>query len=67
MNIKPAEVKEQVKAFLSHELAGKWFLIFDNADDMEMWPREARLRRHLRTFSPRVKIVICCLLRITES
>ncbi|BCR98590.1 uncharacterized protein AKAW2_40273A [Aspergillus luchuensis] len=35
--IKPAEVKEKVKAYLSLESAGKWLVIFDNADDMGMW------------------------------
>ncbi|KAL2859115.1 P-loop containing nucleoside triphosphate hydrolase protein [Aspergillus lucknowensis] len=35
--VKPAEAKERVKAYLSQGGAGKWFLVFDNADDMEMW------------------------------
>ncbi|KAL2822076.1 hypothetical protein BJX63DRAFT_417851 [Aspergillus granulosus] len=34
---KPAEVKEHVKAYLSHTENQKWLLIFDNADDMDMW------------------------------
>ncbi|GFF37577.1 G. violaceus kinesin [Aspergillus udagawae] len=34
---KPAEVKEQVKAYLSQQSTANWLLIFDNADDMEMW------------------------------
>ncbi|RHZ65358.1 uncharacterized protein CDV56_109374 [Aspergillus thermomutatus] len=34
---KPAEVKEQVKAYLSQESTAKWLFIFDNADDLEMW------------------------------
>ncbi|KAB8075089.1 violaceus kinesin [Aspergillus leporis] len=34
---KPAEAKEQVKTCLSQEGAGKWLLIFDNADNMDMW------------------------------
>ncbi|KAL4965066.1 purine and uridine phosphorylase [Aspergillus stella-maris] len=34
---KPADVKEQVQTYLSSERAGKWLLIFDNADDTEMW------------------------------
>jgi tetratricopeptide (TPR) repeat protein len=37
--IDPAEVKERVKRFLSQGTAGKWLLIFDNADDMEMWTK----------------------------
>ncbi|KAL4744225.1 nucleoside phosphorylase domain-containing protein [Aspergillus terricola var. indicus] len=35
--VKPAEVKEQIKLYLSSERAGKWLLILDNADDAEMW------------------------------
>lgn len=35
-DVKPTEVKEQVKTYLSSEGAGKWLLIFDNADDMDM-------------------------------
>ncbi|KAB8270025.1 purine and uridine phosphorylase [Aspergillus minisclerotigenes] len=38
--VKPAEVKEKVKAYLSQESAGKWLLIFDNADDIEMWSED---------------------------
>ncbi|KAJ0422358.1 hypothetical protein BJY00DRAFT_311079 [Aspergillus carlsbadensis] len=33
----PAEVKQRLKAYLSSERAGRWLLIFDNADDAEMW------------------------------
>ncbi|KAF7170283.1 hypothetical protein CNMCM5623_002744 [Aspergillus felis] len=36
-DLKPAEVKQQVKAYLSQESTPRWLLIFDNADDMEMW------------------------------
>ena len=36
-DVKPAEVKEQIKTYLSSETAGKWLLIFDNADDVDMW------------------------------
>ncbi|KAB8240063.1 purine and uridine phosphorylase [Aspergillus flavus] len=39
-DIKPAEVKEKVKAYLGQESAGKWLLLFDNADDMEMWSQD---------------------------
>jgi nucleoside phosphorylase/tetratricopeptide (TPR) repeat protein len=34
---KPAEVKQQVKVYLSQGSTARWLLIFDNADDMEMW------------------------------
>jgi tetratricopeptide (TPR) repeat protein len=36
-HVNTAAVKEQVKAYLSHESSGKWLLVYDNADDMEMW------------------------------
>ncbi|KAL4978738.1 purine and uridine phosphorylase [Aspergillus desertorum] len=36
-DMKPAEVKEQIQTYLSSERAGKWLLIFDNADDTDMW------------------------------
>ncbi|KAJ5494608.1 Tetratricopeptide-like helical [Penicillium fimorum] len=36
-NAEPAKAKEQVKFHLSQASAGKWLLVFDNADDMEMW------------------------------
>ncbi|PIG85932.1 kinesin light chain [Aspergillus arachidicola] len=36
-DVKPAEAKEQIKIYLGSERAGKWLLIFDNADDSEMW------------------------------
>ncbi|CRG92730.1 hypothetical protein PISL3812_09796 [Talaromyces islandicus] len=36
-DVNPAEVKEQVKIYLSSERAGKWLLVFDNADDAEIW------------------------------
>ncbi|GFF58626.1 LOW QUALITY PROTEIN: hypothetical protein IFM46972_11160 [Aspergillus udagawae] len=34
---KAAEAKKQIKIYLSSKHAGKWLLIFDNADDTEMW------------------------------
>ncbi|KAL3705406.1 hypothetical protein TMatcc_009078 [Talaromyces marneffei ATCC 18224] len=33
----PADVKMRVQSYLSHERAGRWLLICDNADDMDMW------------------------------
>ncbi|KAL2841134.1 hypothetical protein BJY01DRAFT_257138 [Aspergillus pseudoustus] len=33
----PKQAKEQVKAYFSSDRAGRWLLIFDNADDPEMW------------------------------
>ncbi|KAL5043112.1 hypothetical protein BDW71DRAFT_210570 [Aspergillus fruticulosus] len=35
--VKPANVKERIKTYLSSERAGKWLLVFDNAHDTEMW------------------------------
>lgn len=37
IEVNAAEVKSQVKSYLSQKSAGNWLLIFDNADDMEMW------------------------------
>ncbi|KAE8413586.1 hypothetical protein BDV36DRAFT_27700 [Aspergillus pseudocaelatus] len=36
-DVKPGEVKEQIKKYLTSKRAGNWLLIFDNADDYEMW------------------------------
>jgi hypothetical protein len=36
-NIKPAEIKERVKAYLSQEIMARWLLLADNADDVDMW------------------------------
>ncbi|KAB8253910.1 hypothetical protein BDV32DRAFT_143349 [Aspergillus pseudonomiae] len=52
-DIKPAEVKEKVKAYLSQESAGKWLLLFDNADDMEMWSQDNTNNPVLADFLPR--------------
>ncbi|KAL4985433.1 violaceus kinesin [Aspergillus falconensis] len=35
--LKPGEAKDRVKSYLSQGSSGKWLLIFDNADDMDMW------------------------------
>ncbi|KAH8703588.1 putative kinesin light chain [Talaromyces proteolyticus] len=35
--VDPAEVKNQVNAYLNQKSARKWLLIFDNADDVDMW------------------------------
>lgn len=37
-DVNPAQVNAQIKTYLSSERAGKWLLIFDNADDMDMRP-----------------------------
>ncbi|KAA8641429.1 uncharacterized protein ATNIH1004_001894 [Aspergillus tanneri] len=36
-DVKALEVKKQIKIYLTSKRAGKWLLIFDNADDTEMW------------------------------
>ncbi|KAH8705621.1 P-loop containing nucleoside triphosphate hydrolase protein [Talaromyces proteolyticus] len=37
LNVSPADVKTRVKSHLSQEDAGKWLLIYDNADDLDLW------------------------------
>ena len=34
---KPVAMKEQIKGYFSSSRAGRWLLIFDNADDAETW------------------------------
>ncbi|BCR98168.1 uncharacterized protein AKAW2_31487A [Aspergillus luchuensis] len=51
-DIKPAEVKGKVKAYLSEESAGKWLVIFDNADDMGMWSTNNTTDTVLTDFLP---------------
>ncbi|RDH13945.1 TPR-like protein [Aspergillus niger ATCC 13496] len=51
-DIKPAEVKGKVKAYLSEESAGKWLVIFDNADDMGMWSTNDTTDTVLTDFLP---------------
>ncbi|KAH8692117.1 putative kinesin [Talaromyces proteolyticus] len=36
-DVSPADVKMRVKIHLSHENAGNWLLICDNADDTDLW------------------------------
>ncbi|KAL4919134.1 hypothetical protein BDW62DRAFT_209875 [Aspergillus aurantiobrunneus] len=51
-DVKTAEVKEQVKLYLSTECAGKWLLIFDNADDTDMWLATSDIAPALEDFIP---------------
>jgi tetratricopeptide (TPR) repeat protein len=37
--VKATEAKGKLKAHLSQKEAGKWLLIFDNADSLDMWSR----------------------------
>ena len=38
----PADAKQLVQRHLSEQSTGKWFLIIDNIDDMELWKNELR-------------------------
>ncbi|THC88361.1 hypothetical protein EYZ11_012192 [Aspergillus tanneri] len=51
-DINPEEIKEKVKAYLSQESAGKWLLLFDNADDVEMWGKNNTNELVLTDFLP---------------
>ncbi|OCL00243.1 FabD/lysophospholipase-like protein [Cenococcum geophilum 1.58] len=48
-----ADIQKHVQQFLSKESSGKWLLIFDNADDIDLWtgnagnPTGSRLIDHL--------------------
>lgn len=52
-DIEPAKIKEQVKAHLSQDIAGKWLMIYDNADDMELWTKGSTIAPPLKNFLPR--------------
>ncbi|KAB8072454.1 violaceus kinesin [Aspergillus leporis] len=52
-HIEPAEVKEQVQTCLSQGAAGNWLLIFDNADDMEMWTKGGKTATPLKNILPK--------------
>ena len=42
INDQRADAKKLVQNHLSQETAGRWLLIFDNADDIEMWIKKDR-------------------------
>ncbi|PKY04544.1 violaceus kinesin [Aspergillus campestris IBT 28561] len=50
--ISPAEVKEKVKTYLSQDSSGKWLLLFDNADNLEMWSKDNKNESVLTDFLP---------------
>ncbi|KAJ6028611.1 Tetratricopeptide-like helical [Penicillium herquei] len=52
-NTEPTKVKEKVKAHLSQESVAKWLLIFDNADDTEMWIEGSSTTPPLKNILPR--------------
>jgi tetratricopeptide (TPR) repeat protein/nucleoside phosphorylase len=51
--VKPTEVKNSVKSYLSQKTAGNWLLFFDNADDMDMWVESSTGTPALTEFLPR--------------
>ncbi|KAH8700497.1 hypothetical protein BGW36DRAFT_447111 [Talaromyces proteolyticus] len=51
-DIHPANVKMRVKAHLSNEKAGQWLLIYDNADDTNMWFSDNGTTTGLKSFLP---------------
>ncbi|KAL2782354.1 purine and uridine phosphorylase [Aspergillus keveii] len=53
LDVKLADAKEQVKLYLSSERAEKWLLVFDNADDTEMWLSANDTTPALEDFLPR--------------
>ncbi|KAF2189111.1 HET-domain-containing protein [Zopfia rhizophila CBS 207.26] len=42
------DVKRLVQNYLSNESAGQWLVVFDNADDMDMWMGEPSERQSIR-------------------
>ncbi|OQE31002.1 hypothetical protein PENFLA_c002G04777 [Penicillium flavigenum] len=50
--VKSADAKEQIRAYLSSERGGRWLLIFDNADDAELWLAGDRTDPALEDFIP---------------
>jgi hypothetical protein len=53
-----ADIKRLVQGYLSKESAGQWLLVFDNADDIDMWidnPRSEQESGHLIEYLPRSK------------
>jgi hypothetical protein len=51
-NVTPAEVKALVKSYLSLGDVGQWLLIYDNADDMDVWMTESNVSPALKSFLP---------------
>ncbi|KAF1809665.1 HET-domain-containing protein [Eremomyces bilateralis CBS 781.70] len=43
-----ADVKRLVQNYLSNESAGQWLLVFDNADDLDMWMGKPAERQSFR-------------------
>ncbi|KAI9373906.1 hypothetical protein BJX61DRAFT_355122 [Aspergillus egyptiacus] len=49
--VKPAEVKERIKDYFN-QIDERWLLIFDNADDTDMWTKHTSTGSVLRDFLP---------------
>jgi nucleoside phosphorylase/tetratricopeptide (TPR) repeat protein len=52
VDVEPGEVKEQVKIYLSSQRAARWLLVFDNADDTEMWLEANNITPALEDYLP---------------
>ncbi|EED17856.1 kinesin light chain, putative [Talaromyces stipitatus ATCC 10500] len=50
-DVKPAEIKERIKTYFSQN-DEKWLLIFDNADDIDMWVNGNNDTLPLKNFLP---------------
>ncbi|KAJ5640825.1 hypothetical protein N7528_000450 [Penicillium herquei] len=52
---KKEDVKSVVQKHLSHNYPGRWLMIFDNADDLDMWVEDSENchAKGLRTFLPK--------------
>jgi tetratricopeptide (TPR) repeat protein len=50
-DVEPAEVKQRLQAYLS-QTNEKWILIFDNADEFEMWTKGSSIAPPLRDIIP---------------
>ncbi|KAL4894602.1 putative kinesin light chain [Aspergillus ambiguus] len=53
LDASPANAKTRVKSYLSQADTGKWLLICDNADDIDMWSNTDDPARSLNEYLPR--------------
>jgi hypothetical protein len=51
-NINPGSVKSDVQVYLSHKHMSRWLLIFDNADDTDMWITGSESTPALKPYLP---------------
>ncbi|KAJ5722628.1 hypothetical protein N7488_000663 [Penicillium malachiteum] len=51
--LEPAQVKEQVKTYLSSKRAGRWLMILDNVDDPNIWFSRNEVGLRLGDYLPR--------------